>query len=210
MFFPFLDASSTSWNRPQQFRCWTQHCGKSFKNPGEYSLFPAYMYSIPSVTWSTSVSNNWFGFHGAFIFLLFSWNLFGVILAYFVYRCVSISSVVTFAYPTYLSCNTQIYVSSIADISNNFIALSVSSYSLKSMAFYLYARLIFIICRPMAPAGTVGAGPVFSGGTKGIADCVLYTAGVTVRHKIPRRPLPRWEWMLAALVFNYNCTSANV
>ena len=44
------------------------------------------------------------------------------------------------------------------------------------------------------------------GATKGRWDSVLNTTGVTVRAKRPRRPLPRCDWMDAALALNFRCT----
>ena len=56
-------------------------------------------------------------------------------------------------------------------------------------------------------AGSMTAlGPGLLGATKGRWDSVLNTTGVTVRAKRPRRPLPRCDWMDAALALSFRCT----
>ena len=52
---------------------------------------------------------------------------------------------------------------------------------------------------PVVPGGTVGAAPGLGGGTKGVAESVLYMAGVTTNSRYPSVPQPRLVETDAAL-----------
>ena len=63
---------------------------------------------------------------------------------------------------------------------------------------------------PVETAGMTGPMPGFGGGMNGVADRVLYTAGVTVRKRRPNAPLPRCDWTDAALALSLRCSSEMV
>ena len=77
------------------------------------------------------------------------------------------------------------------------------SYCLKSLIACTWIALIACICDWVAATGCTGLGPGFTGGIKGTAHNVMNTAGVTVRYRRSRRPLPRWETTDAALVLTF-------